>query len=363
LGKERSGGETKAMTNKRLTWDGVLRQLPQYSGVRHGVGCDESAVQAAEQTLALCFPDSYKQFLLSIGWLDIEGNEIFGIGTDLPEQYMNVVAKTLKEREIIHLPVSFVVVSQTYRGNLICLDTADMLDRECSVLFVSFCPWTSIKILANSFAEFVHACLSYDAEYLTETLLNEAGELVGATDLEPISWTEHRLAHYDDAQRLFEWYRHREQYLVQWGNIVKRPWATDPKGFENEARAFLLAQSWCRAVRALTLKKWIEGVLALFYAEIEPEPQSGADEAVWVVVGDLPPAYLDVPSVPTAREALEAYTALLEEWVEAVRAGEPIDELMPIYHRYSLVPVPPTLRFAEMIALRIRFLQDLLDSL
>ena len=238
-----------------------------------------------------------------------------------------------------------------------------MLDRECPVLFVSFCPSASIKILANSFAEFVLACLSYDAEYLTETLLNEAGESTGSTDLEPISWTEHRLAHYDDAQRLFEWYRHREQYLVQWGNIVKRPWATDPKGFENEARAFLLAQSWCRAVRALTLKKWIEGVLALFYAEIEPEPQSGADEAVWVVVGDLPPAYLDVPSVPTAREALEAYTALLEEWVEAVRAGEPSDELMPIYHRYSLVPVPPTLRFAEMVASRARFLQDLLDNL
>jgi len=351
------------MTDKHPTWDSVLRELQQYSGVRHGLGCDESVVRAAEHALALHFPNSYRQFLLSVGWLDIEGNEIFGIGTDLPEQYMNVVAKTLKEREIIHLPVSFVVVSQTYRGNLICLDTADMLDRECPVLFVSFCPSASIKILANSFAEFVLACLSYDAEYLTETLLNEAGESTGSTDLEPISWTEHRLAHYDDAQRLFEWYRHREQYLVQWGNIVKRPWATDPKGFENEARAFLLAQSWCRAVRALTLKKWIEGVLALFYAEIEPEPQSGADEAVWVVVGDLPPAYLDVPSVPAYREALEAYIALLEEWVEAVRSGEPIDELMPIYHRHSLAPVPPTLRFAEMIELRVKYLQDFLSIL
>jgi hypothetical protein len=363
LGKERGGGETKAMTNKRLTWDGVLRQLPQYSGVRHGVGCDESVVQAAEQTLALCFPNSYKQFLLSIGWLDIEGDEIFGTGTDLPEQYMNVISATLGERKIIHLPESFVVVSRTYSGNLICLDTADMHANECPVLFVSFCPSADIKILADSFAEFIHACLLYGFEYLTETLLSETGELVGATDLEPMSWTEHRLAHYEDAQRLFERYRHREQYLVQWGSVVGRPWASDPKGFESEARQFLLAHSWCHAIRALSLRKWIEGIFALFYAEIEPDPKSGADEAVWVVVGDLPPAYLDVLSVPTAREALEAYIALLEEWVEAVRAGEPIDELMPIYHRYSLVPVPPTLRFAEMVASRARFLQDLLDSL
>jgi hypothetical protein len=351
------------MTDKHPTWDSVLRELQQYSDVRHGLGCDESVVRAAEHALALHFPNSYRQFLLSVGWLDIEGNEIFGIGTDLPEQYMNVISATLDERKIIHLPESFVVVSRTYSGNLICLDTADMHANECPVLFVSFCPASNIRIIADSFAEFIHACLLYGLDSLTETLLSETGELVGATDLEPMSWTEHRLAHYEDAQRLFERYRHREQYLVQWGSVVGRPWATDPKGFENEARAFLLAQSWCRAVRALTLKKWIEGVLALFYAEIEPDPKSGADEAVWVVVGDLPPAYLDVLSVPTAREALEAYIALLEEWVEAVRAGEPIDELMPLYHRYSLVSVPPTLRFAEMIALRIRFLQDLLDSL
>jgi hypothetical protein len=238
-----------------------------------------------------------------------------------------------------------------------------MLDRECPVLFVSFCPSASIKILANSFAEFVHACLSYDAEYLTETLLNEAGESIGSTEAEPRSWRDHRQVHDEDARRLFEQYRHREQYLVQWGNIVGRPWASAPKGFSREAREFLLAHSWCRTVRSLSLRKWVEGILALFYAEIEPEPGSGADEAVWVIVGDLPPAYLDVLSVPTAREALEAYIALLEEWVEAVRSGEPIDELMPIYHRHSLAPVPPTLRFAEMIELRVKYLQDFLSIL
>ncbi|GIV14997.1 MAG: hypothetical protein KatS3mg022_0432 [Armatimonadota bacterium] len=349
--------------NRCLTWDDVLTQLRQHSGVKHGLGCDESAIQAAEQTLVLCFPNSYKQFLLSVGWLDLEGDEIFGLGTDLPEQYMDVVWATTKEREIIHLPDSFIVVSQTYRGNLICLDTADMHDQECPVLFVSFCPSADIKILANSFVEFVRACLAYGAEYLTEALLNEAGESISPPDVEPVSWREHRQVHYEDAQRLFERYRHREQYLIQWGQIVGRPWTSAPIGFAKEARDFLLAHSWCRTVRSLSLRKWVEGIFALFYAEIEPEPGSGADEAVWVIVGDLPPAYIDVFSATTAREALEAYMGLLEEWVEAVRVGEPLDELMPIYHRYSLVPVPPTLRFAEMMSLRLQFLQDLLNNL
>jgi len=327
------------------------------------MGCDESAVQAAEQTLELCFPVSYKQFLFSVGWLDIEGDEIFGIIMDIPEQYMNVVLATNKEKKIICLPVSFVVISQTYRGNLICLNTADMHAGECPVLFVSFCPSADIKILANSFAEFVQACLAYGAEYLTETLLNDTGESTGPADLEPMSWEEHRRVHYEDAQRLFEQYRHREQQLIQWDSIVGRPWASDLKGFVREAQEFLLAHSWCRTVRSLSPRKWMEGIFALFYAEIEPEPESGADEVVWVIVGDLPPAYLDVLSAPTEREVLEAYIGLLEDWVEAVRAGEPIDELMPVYHRYSLVPVPPTLRFAGMIASRLQFLQDLLNNL
>ena len=70
---------------------------------------------------------------------------------------------------------------------------------------------------------------------------------------------------------------------------------------------------------------------------------------LWVVVGDLPPAYLVTDDVPDALCALRDYIGLMRRWVAAVKAGEPVVDLIP-------VNAPATLANAE--ALRIR-----LDSL
>lgn len=349
--------------NTHLTWSEVLSLIHQNTKVKHGKGCDEPTLDAAEQALELHFPNSYKQFLLTIGWLDVDGDEIFGLGDDLPESYMNVVSKTIKERKIINLPNHFLVISQTYMGNLICLNMAEMMAGECPVVFVRFCPVADMRILSSSFQEFIKSFLFYGIEPLTENVFVGSTEPVDESHLIPLSWREHRQLHYEAAQRLFEVYRLSEQKLVHWYAATGCPWAYDSVGLASEARAFLLAHAWCLSVRSLSLRKWIEGIFALFYAEIEPKPGSGADEAVWVIVGDLPPAYLDVPSVPTVREAVEAYISLLEEWVVAVREGKPTDELMPIYYRYSLVPVPPTLLYAEMVASRVQLLESLLNDL
>jgi hypothetical protein len=84
--------------NTPLTWSEMLSLIRKNTKVKHGRGCDEPTVDAAEQALELNFPGSYKQFLLTVGWLDFDGDEIFGLGDDLPEPYMNVVSKTTDER-------------------------------------------------------------------------------------------------------------------------------------------------------------------------------------------------------------------------------------------------------------------------
>lgn len=348
--------------NTPLTWSEKLSLIRKNTKVKHGRGCDEPTVDAAEQALELNFPESYKQFLLTVGWLDFDGDEIFGLGDDLPEPYMNVVSKTTDERNAINLPKCFLVISQTYTGNLVCLNTAETVAGECPVVFVRFCPVTDMKILSASFLEFIKSFLLYGIEPLTENAFVSSGKWAIET-LTPITWREHRQRYYQEAQRLFETHHLSEQKLVHWHATTGRPWACDLKGLEIEARLFLQAHAWCRSVRSLSLRKWVEGIFALFHAEIEPTPGSDADEAVWVIVGDLPPAYLDIPSIPTVREALEAYISLLEEWVEAVRKGEPTDELMPIYYRHSLIPVPPTLLYAEMVTSRAQLLESILNDL
>lgn len=50
----------------------------------------------------------------------------------------------------------------------------------------------------------------------------------------------------------------------------------------------------------------------------------------WVVVGDLPPAYLVVDDSPTLLEALSTYEELMADWIAAVRDGRSIDDCTPV---------------------------------
>lgn len=94
-------------------WETVRNTLRNHPEVVHGNGGDEQVVQAAENTLGVSLPPSYRQFLLSFGWAEIAEEPIFGLGADLPEPYVDVVVKTLDERAIIDLPECLIPVYQT----------------------------------------------------------------------------------------------------------------------------------------------------------------------------------------------------------------------------------------------------------
>jgi hypothetical protein len=95
------------------------------------------------------------------------------------------------------------------------------------------------------------------------------------------------------------------------------------KALAEDARKFLANQSWCRSVDAVYLGWAIAGVVGVFLARHTPV-RPGIDSALWIVVGDLPPAYLVHNGNPTWLEALQAYVAEMERWVSAVRSGEPL---------------------------------------
>ena len=54
------------------------------------------------------------------------------------------------------------------------------------------------------------------------------------------------------------------------------------------------------------------------------------DELLWVVVGDIPPAYLVTDDAPDPVAALQAYIREMRRWIEAVRLGRPIADLIPV---------------------------------
>jgi hypothetical protein len=73
-----------------------------------------------------------------------------------------------------------------------------------------------------------------------------------------------------------------------------------------EAYEFMREKEWCERIDYQYLAYGIGGVVAVFLFQITPRFES-VDSCLWVIVGDLPPAYLVVDENPTAADALEAY--------------------------------------------------------
>ncbi len=117
-----------------------------------------------------------------------------------------------------------------------------------------------------------------------------------------------------------------------------------------EAVNYLTSFRWCLQIIDSYFGLGVGGVVAVFLFRIEPGREN-VDEWVWVVVGDLPPAYITVEDAPNPATALDGYIGAMQEWVDAASAGRTVDGLIP-------VNVPPTREYAEMLQSRLRFLDD-----
>lgn len=107
--------------------------------------------------------------------------------------------------------------------------------------------------------------------------------------------------------------------------------------------------SWCSQVLEGWYDRGIADILAVFYFKILPS--KNADEFVWVVVGDLPPAYIDIESAPNGACAIKAYIEIMEDWVLAVKTKKNLDDVFPIN-------VPANDKYANMLASRINFIRE-----
>lgn len=124
--------------------------------------------------------------------------------------------------------------------------------------------------------------------------------------------------------------------------------------FAREAETFLSEKRWCKRIRRGYYDRGWDGILAVFYFEIEPNGE-GVDESVWVITGDLPAAYICNDN-QSGIEALQAYVEEMQKWVDAVRRGESVEDLIP-------VNVPATKEYADMLESRLGFIrQELLSA-
>ena len=104
---------------------------------------------------------------------------------------------------------------------------------------------------------------------------------------------------------------------------------------------------------ACTLGFAVAGVLGVFLVDIVPG--EGADPTVWVIVGDVPPAYVVHEPGDSWQDALRGYVGEMRAWRDAAAKGADVAELIP-------VNVPPTPQYVAMLSSRLDFLEhNLLD--
>ena len=117
-----------------------------------------------------------------------------------------------------------------------------------------------------------------------------------------------------------------------------------------EAKGFIQSFEWCIGVNRQYFGLGVGGVLAVFLCDITPASPD-VDKWLWVVVGDIPPAYIVTDDAPTATFALNAYIRELRKWIDAAKSGKNVDDLIP-------VNAPATPEWASELERRLAFIEE-----
>lgn len=95
------------------------------------------------------------------------------------------------------------------------------------------------------------------------------------------------------------------------------------------AHDYIKKFAWCKSVKRSYFGDGVGAIVAVFLFHIEPA-QPDVDEWLWVVVGDIPPAYLVIDDNTTPSLALQGYIDEMITWVKLARAGKSTSKAIPV---------------------------------
>ncbi len=119
-------------------------------------------------------------------------------------------------------------------------------------------------------------------------------------------------------------------------------------GAQNYLRCF----PWCKDICEAYFGDGYGGIVAVFLFRIEPA-RAGVDESLWVIFGDVPPAYLVTAVCKTPSQALERYIDEISKWVELAKQGKSSKDVIPVY-------TPATIENAADVETRLNLLREII---
>jgi hypothetical protein len=140
--------------------------------------------------------------------------------------------------------------------------------------------------------------------------------------------------------------------VVEWSKFIaaQQENLAEMNSMYQEAREFLEFYDWCLEIKESFLGLIYPGIVAVFLFRIVPS-RPDVDEWIWVIVGDLPSAYLTTGECPNPATALDGYIGAMLEWVGAAENGKSVAQLIP-------VNVPATKQNAKLLKTRLDFLDQ-----
>ncbi|WP_178116287.1 hypothetical protein [Pseudomonas brassicae] len=117
-----------------------------------------------------------------------------------------------------------------------------------------------------------------------------------------------------------------------------------------DATEELMFYNWCEDIEGVYVGLFYPGIVSVFLMSIDTRFDE-VDRWVWVIVGDMPPAYITCDHAPNPACALDGYIGAMKEWAEAASRGESVAQLIP-------VNVPASPEAGENLMRRLVFLED-----
>jgi hypothetical protein len=117
----------------------------------------------------------------------------------------------------------------------------------------------------------------------------------------------------------------------------------------DDASRYISSFSWCEAVLDSYFGGGVGGIFAVFFFHIRSRGVD-VDPWIWIVFGDIPPAYLPLSDCESPSEVFRTYIHGMSRWVEFARKGQPG---AAIPGDVPPVDLPPTPEWAERINQKI----------
>ena len=118
------------------------------------------------------------------------------------------------------------------------------------------------------------------------------------------------------------------------------------------AKRYISSFPWCEAILDSHFGGGVGGIFAVFFFHIRPS-RPDVDPWIWIVVGDIPSAYLPISDCESPGEVFRTYVRGMSRWVELARKGQTGGSEQGI----PPVNVPSTPEWAENLSERLRGLQ------